>query len=72
MKTTYNFAFLLGGGLNPVLGSVFRYFPGFTRENFHKGGKRWNWPEAKVWSFVVDVRTNFLSVFIIVCLSAGT
>jgi hypothetical protein len=64
-------ASLLGGDLNPILGFYFPLFPGFTRENFHQGGNQWNWAEAKVWSFMVYLRTNFLSVSIIVCLSAG-
>jgi hypothetical protein len=60
------------GDLNPILGVLFSaIFHGVSLGNFHQGRNLWKWVEAKVWSFVVDLRTNFLCVLIIVCLSAG-
>jgi hypothetical protein len=41
---------LCSGDLNPILGLCFRYFPCFSRENFHQGRNLRNWAEAKVWS----------------------
>jgi hypothetical protein len=46
-------------------------FHGVSLWNFHQGRNLWKWAEAKVWSFVVYLRTNFLCVLIIICLSTG-
>ena len=60
------------GGLEPDLRVLFSaMFHGVSLWNFHQGRSLWKWEEAKVWSFVVDLRTNSLSVLIIVPLSPG-
>jgi hypothetical protein len=61
---------VLGGGLEPDFRGLFSaIFHGASLGNFHQGRNLWKWAEAKVWSFVVNLRTNFLCVLIIVSLS---
>ena len=33
---------LLGGDLNPILGSIFRYFPSISPGHFHQRRNLWN------------------------------
>jgi hypothetical protein len=58
------------GGLEPdfrvLLSSIFH---GVSLGNFHQARNLWKWAEAKVWSFVVDLRTNSLRVLTVLCLS---
>ena len=51
--------------------SIFRYFPGVSMGNFHQGRNLWKWAEAKVWQIVVNLRTKFLCVLIVLCLVTG-
>ena len=63
---------LLGGGLEPHFRVLFSaIFHGVSLGNFHQGRNRWKLAEAKVWQIVVDLRTKFLCVLMIVCLSRG-
>jgi hypothetical protein len=60
------------GGLEPAFRVLFSaIFRGFCLGNFHQGRNLWKWAEAKVWSFVVNLRTNFVCVSIVLCLSTG-
>jgi hypothetical protein len=55
------------GGLEPDLRVLFSaIFHAVSLWNFHQGRNLWKWSEAKVWSFVVYLPTNFLCVLIIV------
>ena len=61
--------YVLGGDLNPILGFCFPLFSMVFPGSFHQGRNLWKWAEAKVWSFVADLPTNFLCVLIVLCLS---
>ena len=55
------------GGLEPHFRVLFSaIFQGVTQGNFHQGRNLWKGAEAKVWSFVADLDTNFLCVLMIV------
>jgi hypothetical protein len=57
---------VLGGGLEPDFRVLFSaIFHGVSLGDFHLGRNLWKWAEAKVWSFVVNLRTKFLSVAIV-------
>jgi hypothetical protein len=61
---------LLGGGLEPHFRVLFSaMFQGVSLGNFHQGRKLWKVAEAKVWSVLVNLRTNCPCVVTIVCLS---
>jgi hypothetical protein len=58
--------YVLGGGLEPDFRVLFSaIFHGVSLGDFHLGRNLWKWAEAKVWSFVVNLRTKFLSVAIV-------
>ena len=57
---------MLGGGLEPYFRVLlFALFQGVSLGNFHQIRNLWKRAEAKVWSFVVNLRTNSLCVWII-------
>jgi hypothetical protein len=59
---------MCSGGLEPDLRVLFSaIFHGVFLGNFHQGRNLWKWAEAKVWQIVVDLRTKFLCVLIILC-----
>jgi hypothetical protein len=60
------------GGLEPSFRVLFStIFPGVSLGNFHQGRNRWKWAEAKVWSFVAALHTNFLYVLVVLTFPRG-
>jgi hypothetical protein len=54
------------GGLEPDLRVLFSaILHGVSLGIFHQGGNLWKIAEAKVWSFLVDLPTNFTCVLIV-------
>jgi hypothetical protein len=60
---------LCSGGLEPHFRVPFSaIFQGVSLWNFRQAGNLWKWAEAKVWQIVVDLRTKFPFVLMILCI----